>query len=81
MDQVERGNRKVKKGTVISNKMQKTVVVEVERTYRHPQYGKIVTRGKKYYAHNEDKPLKVGDQVTIAETRPLSKTKRWRVVA
>lgn len=81
MEQVEQGNRKVKKGIVVSNKMNKTVVVEVERTFRHAEYGKVITRGKKYYAHNEDKVLNVGDQVTIAETRPLSKLKRWRVVA
>ncbi|MBA2369724.1 MAG: 30S ribosomal protein S17 [Candidatus Protochlamydia sp.] len=80
MEQEERGSRKVKKGIVVSNKMQKTVVVKVERTYSHPQYGKIVTRGKKYYAHNET-PLQIGDEVKIMETRPLSKLKRWRVVA
>jgi len=73
--------RKVKKGTVLSNKMEKTVVVQVSRTYPHPRYGKVVTRNKKYYAHNELKPLEVGEQVTIEETRPLSKLKRWRVVA
>ncbi|PJD96510.1 MAG: 30S ribosomal protein S17 [Parachlamydia sp.] len=73
--------RKVKKGTVLSNKMEKTVVVQVSRTYPHPRYGKVVTRNKKYYAHNELKPLEVGEEVTIEETRPLSKLKRWRVVA
>lgn len=71
--------RKVKKGTVLSNKMNKTVVVQVSRTYPHPRYGKVVTRNKKYYAHNEQ-PLEVGAQVNIEETRPLSKLKRWRVV-
>lgn len=75
-----RNSRKVKKGTVVSNKMQSTVVVSVERTYRHPEYQKVITRRKKYYAHN-DKPLNIGDKVTIVETRPLSKLKRWRVVA
>lgn len=79
--QEERGSRKVKKGVVVSNKMQKTVVVKVERTFSHPQYGKIVTRGKKYYAHNESGDLQIGDEVKIMETRPLSKLKRWRVVA
>lgn len=79
--QEERGSRKVKKGVVVSNKMQKTVVVKVERTFSHPKYGKIVTRGKKYYAHNESCDLQVGDEVKIMETRPLSKLKRWRVVA
>lgn len=76
----ERGNRKVQKGVVVSNKMQKTVVVKVERTFRHPIYGKVVTRAKKFYAHN-DTPLQIGDEVKIVETRPLSKLKRWRVVA
>ncbi|MBA3721722.1 MAG: 30S ribosomal protein S17 [Parachlamydiaceae bacterium] len=83
MDQAEeeRGNRKVKKGIVVSTKMQKTVVVKVERTLRHPKYGKVITRAKKYYAHNESAPLKEGDEVQIMETRPMSKLKRWRVVA
>ncbi|CCB87242.1 30S ribosomal protein S17 [Parachlamydia acanthamoebae] len=76
-----KSKRKVKKGTVLSNKMEKTVVVQVSRTYPHPRYGKVVTRNKKYYAHNELRPLEVGEQVTIEETRPLSKLKRWRVVA
>lgn len=80
MEQETRGKRKVQKGVVVSNKMQKTVVVKVERTYRHPQYGKIVTRAKKFYVHNESTPLQVGDTVKIVETRPLSKLKRWRVV-
>lgn len=79
MEQEARGNRKVQKGIVVSNKMQKTVVVKVERTFRHPQYGKVVTRTKKFYAHNEQ-PLQIGDEVRIVETRPLSKLKRWRVV-
>lgn len=73
--------RKEKQGTVISNKMQKTVVVKVQRTMPHPRYGKVVTVNKKYYAHNDLQPLQIGDVVTIVETRPLSKLKRWRVVA
>lgn len=77
----DRGNRKVKNGIVVSNKMQKTVVVKVEEKMRHPQYGKVVMRSKKYYAHNESAPLKEGDLVQIMETRPLSKLKCWRVVA
>jgi small subunit ribosomal protein S17 len=81
MDQAVRGKRKVQKGVVVSNKMEKTVVVKVERTFRHPTYDKVVTRAKKYYAHNENAPLQVGDEVKIIETRPLSKLKRWRVVA
>lgn len=81
MDQEDRGNRKVKKGVVVSNKMEKTVVVEVKRTFRHPQYEKVVTRKSKLYAHNDLKPLNIGDEVKVVETRPLSKLKRWRVVA
>lgn len=81
MQTTERASRKVKKGTVISNKMNKTVVVKVERTYRHPEYNKVITRGKKYYAHDEAGNLQIGDEVQIMETRPLSKLKRWRVVA
>lgn len=73
--------RKSHKGVVVSNKMQKTVVVKLERTMQHPQYGKIVTRAKKIYAHNEDRPLQIGDVVEVVETRPMSKLKRWRVVA
>lgn len=76
-------SRKVQKGTVVSNKMDKTVIVKCERTMRHPRYNKVITRFKKFYAHydNAEKPLNVGDEVTIVETRPLSKLKRWRVVA
>lgn len=80
MDKEQRGNRKVQKGIVVSNKMEKTVVVKIERRIRHPQYQKVVTRNKKIYAHNESKPLNIGDEVTVVETRPLSKLKRWRVV-
>lgn len=80
MEQEVRGRRKLKKGVVVSNKMQNTVVVKVDSTLRHPIYGKIVTRSKKYYAHNEQ-PLQIGDEVQIMETRPISKLKRWRVVA
>lgn len=82
MKEVTEANRKVKQGIIVSNKMEKTVIVSVEKTMRHPQYGKVVTMRKKYYAHydNPEKPLKEGDAVTIQETRPLSKLKRWRVV-
>ncbi len=76
----DRAARKSKKGVVISNKMNKTVVVEVQRTIRHPIYGKVITDKKKYYAHNELQPLEIGSVVEIVETRPLSKLKRWRVV-
>jgi small subunit ribosomal protein S17 len=73
-------NRKKKIGTVVSNKMNKTVIVKVERTMQHPRYGKVIKRAQKYYAHSENEQLQVGDIVTISETRPLSKLKRWRVV-
>ena len=71
--------RQVKEGTVVSNKMQKTVTVRVERTLPHPRYGKIITRAKKYYAHNELEGIEIGSKVRIEETRPLSKLKRWIV--
>jgi small subunit ribosomal protein S17 len=77
----ERGNRRTKQGVVVSNKMAKTVVVRVERTLRHPLYSKVVARTKKYYAHDESGQLQPGDRVTIMEARPISKLKRWRVVA
>jgi small subunit ribosomal protein S17 len=71
-------SNRVKVGIVVSNKMDKTVTVKVERTFPHPQYSKIITRSKKYYAHTEES-IKIGDKVQIIETRPLSKLKRWRV--
>ncbi len=73
--------RKNKSGVVVSNKMDKTVVVNVDRTLKHPRYGKVLVRGKKFYAHHEGEPLQIGDKVIIAETRPLSKMKKWRVVS
>jgi small subunit ribosomal protein S17 len=72
--------RKIREGTVISTKMQKTVTVKVKRTIRHPDFEKTVTREKKYYAHNENPNVQVGQKVRIIETRPLSKLKRWRVL-
>ena len=75
-----RGARKVRKGVVVSKMGTKSVNVEVSYRERHPVYGKIVVRTKKYHAHDEDDTAKVGDKVTIMETRPLSATKRWRVV-
>ena len=72
-------NRKVRVGQVVSNKMQKTVTVKVERTFRHPIFHKVVTKAKKYYAHT-DLQLEIGQTVEIMETRPLSKLKRWRVI-
>ncbi len=76
----ERGRRKSRIGTVVSDKMDKTVVVAVERRYPHPLYGKQVTRTKKYHAHDENNEYHPGDVVRIMETRPLSRLKRWRVV-
>lgn len=72
--------RKVREGTVTSNAMNKTVVVSVIERVRHAKYSKTVQRTKKLYAHDETNDLRVGDKVRIAETRPLSKLKRWRVV-
>jgi small subunit ribosomal protein S17 len=75
-----RGKRKERVGEVISNKMAKTIVVRVERRFPHPRFRKIVTGYKKLYAHDEKSEAKVGDRVRVEETRPLSKTKRWRLV-
>jgi small subunit ribosomal protein S17 len=77
---MERGKAKSRVGVVVSNKMQKTVVVRVERRIADRKYGKIVTRAAKYKAHDESQTAKPGDRVRIVETRPLSKEKRWRVV-
>ncbi len=76
----ERNLRKVMIGTVTSDKMDKTVVVSVENSVKHPIYGKIVKRTYKLKAHDEENACKVGDKVKVMETRPLSKEKRWRVV-
>jgi small subunit ribosomal protein S17 len=76
----KRPTRKVREGVVVSDKMQKTVVVAIERRVPHPVYGKMVTRTAKFKAHDEENSAKVGDRVRITETRPLSKDKRWRVV-
>jgi small subunit ribosomal protein S17 len=72
-------NTRTLTGRVVSDKMDKTVTVLIERRVTHPLYGKIVTRSKKYHAHDETNEIKEGDLVTIEETRPLSKTKAWRV--
>lgn len=77
---MERNKRRVQKGTVVSNKMDKTVVVRVEHARRHPVYGKVIKNNKKYYAHDESNALEIGQEVSIVETRPLSKSKCWRVV-
>ncbi len=77
----ERKNqRKVRTGVVVSDKMDKTITVAVERLMRHPLYGKTIKRTKKFKAHDENNECKVGDIVTIMETRPLSRDKRWRLV-
>jgi len=78
--EVVRGNRKVRVGEVVSNKMTKTIVVRVERRFPHAQYKKIVTAYKKFYAHDEKAEAKIGDTVRIEETRPLSKLKRWKLI-
>jgi small subunit ribosomal protein S17 len=72
--------RKVRQGVVVSDKMDKTAVVKVERRTTHPLYGKTVTRSERYHVHDETNDLNVGDTVRIVETRPLSKTKRWRLL-
>lgn len=77
---MDTAKRKVREGVVVSTKMQKTITVKVERTIRHPEFDKVVTRAKKYYAHNENTPVQVGQKVRIVETRPLSKLKCWRLV-
>ncbi len=76
---VIRGYRKVREGYVVSDKMDKTVVVEVEDRVKHPKYGKVLRRTKKYKAHDEQNACGVGDRVLLMETRPQSATKRWRV--
>ena len=75
-----RGYRKVREGLVVSDKMDKTAVVAVEDRVKHPKYGKVMRRTKKYKAHDEQNECGVGDRVLLMETRPLSATKRWRVV-
>jgi small subunit ribosomal protein S17 len=76
----DRGRRKVRVGVVVSDGMDKTVVVRIDRQVRHPLYGKTVRRSSKLAAHDEQNDAHVGDTVRITETRPVSKTKRWRVV-
>ena len=77
---VERNRRKVREGYVVSDKMNKTVVVAVEDQVKHPLYGKVMRRTSKLKAHDEQNSCGVGDRVLLMETRPLSATKRWRVV-
>ena len=75
-----RETRKVRIGKVVSNKMDKTIVVAIEDNVRHPKYGKIIKRTVKIHAHDEQNECQIGDKVMVMETRPLSKTKRWRLV-
>jgi small subunit ribosomal protein S17 len=75
----QRGVRKKREGVVVSDAMDKTIVVAVERRFRHATYGKEITRSKKFYAHDEKNEAHKGDRVRISETRPLSKLKRWRL--
>ena len=75
-----RALRKVRVGKVVSNKMEKTIVVAIEDNVKHPDYGKIIKRTVKLHAHDENGECSIGDKVEVMETRPLSKTKRWRLV-
>ena len=77
---MERGLRKNRIGKVVSDKMEKTIVVAIETKVRHPLYGKTVNRTTKFKVHDENNEAKIGDRVSIMETRPLSKDKRWRLV-
>ena len=77
---MERNNRKERKGVVVSDKQDKTITVAVERRTQHPKYKRVVKKTKKYKAHDEENVCNEGDIVTIMETRPLSKTKRWRLL-
>jgi small subunit ribosomal protein S17 len=79
-EQVARGDRKVREGLVVSDKMDKTVVVAVENRFKHRLYGKVVRRTSRLMAHDEANACGIGDRVLLMETRPTSKTKRWRVV-
>ena len=78
--ELNRGNRKTREGLVVSDKMDKTVVVAVEDRVKHPLYGKVVRRTNKLKAHDESNSAGVGDRVLLMETRPLSRSKRWRLV-
>jgi len=80
MAEKTRGRRKVRIGTVVSNKMDKTIVVAIESHVKHKLYGKVLKRTVKYKAHDENNECQIGDKVKIMETRPLSKEKRWRLV-
>lgn len=77
---MDRNNRKTRTGKVVSDKMDKTIVVAIETLVRHPLYGKSIKRTTKFKAHDENNECQIGDRVKIMETRPLSKDKRWRLV-
>ena len=77
----KRGDRKTREGMVVSDKMEKTIVVELEDRVKHPRYSKVIRRTTKVKAHDENSAAGVGDRVLLAETRPLSATKRWRLVS
>ena len=78
--ETERNTRKSREGVVVSNKMNKTVVIAIVERVRHPKYEKFITRTKKLYAHDEANNAQIGDRVRVMETRPMSKLKRWRVI-
>ncbi|MFA6815430.1 MAG: 30S ribosomal protein S17 [Lentisphaeria bacterium] len=80
-EKVERNLRKVLSGTVVGDKMDKTIIVKVDRRMTHPLYGKVVKVTKKYYAHDANNEARIGDVVKLMETRPLSKLKRWRLIS
>jgi small subunit ribosomal protein S17 len=77
---VERNKRKVREGRVVSNRMDRTIVVAVERRFRHTRYVKIIRRTSKLYAHDDKNQCRIGDKVRVMETKPLSRLKRWRLV-
>ncbi|MBQ3735224.1 MAG: 30S ribosomal protein S17 [Bacteroidales bacterium] len=77
---MERNNRKVREGIVVSDKMDKSIVIKVERKMKHPIYGKFLKRTTKFMAHDEKNECRIGDRVRIMETRPLSKNKCWRLI-
>ena len=78
--EVRKNNRKIREGLVVSNKMEKSIVVSVERRLKHPMYGKFLKRTTKLMAHDEKNECNIGDKVKVMETRPLSKSKCWRLV-
>ena len=77
----KRGKSKIRMGTVVSDKMQKTITVRVERSIQHAEYGKVIRRSTRFKVHDEKNEARTGDRVTIRETRPLSKDKRWKLVS